>query len=233
MISADAGIYSHDSSSLRSDWGGEGEIAELLYKSALVQITSFWIRFITEKEKEICATEIRIQWEWTCKAWICHNSSGKWHLSSHSGREDTSRCNNWTRDGKLCFMPGVSLSSRDCLVQITGVLPHDLAKMEEFLEQLEMLSRKILVKKSKTCDYLIRGGEGWSIIEQELQQRLIRGFALSILKVKSHLCLIDVRKEAQRTLLSPGNRNLLAQGVAADSRSLNLVAGCVIIKSIT
>lgn len=70
-------------------------------------------------------------------------------------------------------------------------------------------------------------------MEQELQQRLIRGFALSILKVKSHPYLIDVLKEEQRTLLSPGHRNLLAQGVAADSQSLNLVAGCVIIKSTT
>lgn len=51
------------------------------------------------------------------------------------------------KDGKFCFMLGVSLSSRDCLAQITGVLPHHLAKMEEFSEQLEMLSRKFWMRK--------------------------------------------------------------------------------------
>lgn len=57
--------------------------------------------------------------------------------------------------------------------------------------------------------------------------------ALTILKVKSHLYLMDVWKErGWRTRLSPGNRNLLAQGIAADSQFLNPVAGCIIIKSI-
>jgi len=57
--------------------------------------------------------------------------------------------------------------------------------------------------------------------------------ALTVPKVKSCLYLMDVWKErGWRTLLSPGNRNLLAQGVAADSQFLNLVAGCIIIKSI-
>lgn len=45
-------------------------------------------------------------------------------------------------------MPGVSLSPRDCLAQITGVLPHHLAKMEEFVEQLELLSRKFRIRKN-------------------------------------------------------------------------------------
>lgn len=57
--------------------------------------------------------------------------------------------------------------------------------------------------------------------------------ALTILKVKSRLYLMDVRKErGWRARLSPGNRNLLAQGIAADRQFLNLVAGCIIIKSI-
>lgn len=54
-----------------------------------------------------------------------------------------------------------------------------------------------------------------------------------VLKVKSHLYLMGVWKErGWRTLLSPGNRNLLAQGIAADSQFLNLVAESIIIKSI-
>lgn len=54
-----------------------------------------------------------------------------------------------------------------------------------------------------------------------------------VLKVRSDLYLMDVWKEwGWRTLLSPGNRNLLAQGIAAGSQFLNLVAGCIIIKSI-
>lgn len=44
--------------------------------------------------------------------------------------------------------------------------------------------------------------------------------ALIILKVESHL-------------LAPGNSNLLAEGVGADSQFLNLVAASTIIKNIT
>lgn len=57
--------------------------------------------------------------------------------------------------------------------------------------------------------------------------------ALAILEVKNHLHLMSVWQEREwRALLSLGNRNLLAQGIAADSQFLNLIAGCIIIKSI-
>lgn len=57
--------------------------------------------------------------------------------------------------------------------------------------------------------------------------------ALAILEVKNHLHLMSVWQEREwRTLLSHGNRNLLAQGIAADSQFLNLIAGCIVIKSI-
>lgn len=57
--------------------------------------------------------------------------------------------------------------------------------------------------------------------------------ALTILEVKDPLHLMSVWQEREwRTLLSLGNRNLLAQDIAADSQFLNLIAGCIIIKSI-
>lgn len=57
--------------------------------------------------------------------------------------------------------------------------------------------------------------------------------AVALLEVKNHLHLVSVLQEREwRTLLSLGNRNLLAQGIAADSQFLNLIAGCIIIKSI-
>lgn len=59
------------------------------------------------------------------------------------------------------------------------------------------------------------------------------GQTLAILEVKNHLHLMSVWQEREwRTLLSHGNRNLLAQGIAADSQFLNLIAGCIVMKSI-
>lgn len=57
--------------------------------------------------------------------------------------------------------------------------------------------------------------------------------ALGVLEIKNYLHLMSVWQEREwRDLLSLGNRNLLAQGIVADSQFLNLIAGCIIIKSI-
>lgn len=90
-------------------------------------------------------------------------------------------------------MPGVSLSSKDCLAQITGVLPHQLLKMEEFPERLEMFSRKFQRRKIKNVAayYGKEKGEQLSSSVTKADQRL----ALIILKVRSHLYLMGVWKE--------------------------------------
>lgn len=90
-------------------------------------------------------------------------------------------------------MPGVSLSSKDCLAQITDVLPHQLLKMEEFPERLEMFSRKFQRRKIKNVAayYGKEKGEQLSSSVTKADQRL----ALIILKVRSHLYLMGVWKE--------------------------------------
>lgn len=70
--------------------------------------------------------------------------------------------------------------------------------------------------------------------DQLLNEDYNKGWsAACTLEVKNHLHLMSVWQEREwRALLSLGNRNLLAQGIAADSQFLNLIAGCIIIKSI-
>lgn len=148
VISAGAGIkalHGQGSSSLRWGWGGEGEIVEHLCKPGLVQIIKFWIRFFTEKVKYISQKCAYILSKLVSpESVITHQESDTGAVPLRSVRTPPGA----EKDRKVCTLLSVSLSSRDCLAPITGVLPQHLAEMDKFSEQLEVLSGKFWMRKN-------------------------------------------------------------------------------------